>query len=163
MLHGMIARWCGGLTAACVMSVACLAGCSSSSTSATSAVTSTGNGAGASASASASSKAAVCKSAENLKASITGLKNVNIMANGTSAVSSQFTAIQQNFQKLKADAKGQFSPQVTALSTALGKLGSSLDAAKASTNAGTLSALASAAGSVVTAGTSLVTAVTSTC
>ena len=86
--------------------------------------------------ASASSTAAVCKSADNLKASIKGLKDINITANGTSAVSAQFTKIKQDFNTLKADAKGQYSPQVNALSGALDKLGSSLDAAKASLNAG---------------------------
>jgi hypothetical protein len=105
----------------------------------------------------------VCKSAADLKASITGLKDINIRANGTSAVSAQFTKIEQAFNALKADAQGQFSPQVNALSSALDKLGSSLNAAKASLNAGTLTALASAAGSVVTAGTNLVTAVSNTC
>jgi hypothetical protein len=109
------------------------------------------------------STSAVCKSAADLKASITGLKDINIRANGTSAISSQVTKIKQDLGTLKTDAHGEFSPQVDALSNALNKLTSSLDAAKASLNAGTLSALASAAGSVVTAGTSLVTAVTNTC
>ena len=108
------------------------------------------------------STSAVCKSAAGLKASIAGLKNINV-SGGTSAVSNQLIAIQQNLQTLKADAHGEFSTQVDALSSALSKLTSSLDAAKASLNAGTVSALASAAGSVVTAGTSLVTAVQNTC
>jgi uncharacterized phage infection (PIP) family protein YhgE len=109
------------------------------------------------------STSAVCKSAADLKASITGLKDINIRANGTSAISSQVTKIKQDLGTLKTDAHGEFSTQVDALSSALSKLTSSLDAAKASLNAGTLSALASAAGSAVTAGTSLVTAVQNTC
>lgn len=150
----MIARWCSGLTAACVLSAAAfLAGCSSSTTTVS----------GVSNSMSAAGKSVVCQSADDLKASIAGLKNVNVRANGTSAVSAQFTKIKQDFAALKADLKGQYSSQVSALSSALDKLGTSLDAAKASLNAGTLSALASAAGSVVTAGTNLVTAVSSSC
>jgi len=150
----MIARWCGGLTVACVLSAAAfLAGCSSSTT--------TYNGV--SSSMSAASKSAVCKSVDDLKASITALKDVNITANGTSAVSDQFTKIKQDFATLNADAQGQYTPQVNALSSALDKLSASLDAAKASPNAGTLAALASAAGAVVTAGTNLVTAVSYTC
>ena len=105
----------------------------------------------------------MCKSAENLKASITGLKDINITANGTSAVSAQVTKIKQNLDTLKADAKGQYSAQVNALSSALDNLNTSLDAAKASLNAGTLAGLASAVGKVVAAGTNLVTAVTNTC
>ena len=109
------------------------------------------------------STSAVCKSAADLKASITGLKDINIRANGTSAISAQVTKIKQGLNTLTTDAKGEFSTQTTDLSNALSKLTSSLDAAKASLNAGTISALASAAGSVVTAGTSLVTAVQNTC
>jgi len=108
------------------------------------------------------STSAVCKSAADLKASITGLKDINV-SGGTSAVSAQVTKIKQDLQTLKTDAHGEFSTQVDALSSALSKLTSSLDAAKASLNAGTVSALASAAGSVVTTGTSLVTAVQNTC
>jgi hypothetical protein len=105
----------------------------------------------------------VCKSAADLKASIAGLKDINVRANGTSAISDQVTKIQQNLGTLKADAQGEFSAQTTGLSNALSKLSSSLDAARANLNAGTLSALASAAGTVVTEGTRLVTAVTNTC
>jgi hypothetical protein len=156
---GMIARWCGGLTAACVLSAAAfLAGCSSSTT-ANNAAASSGNAA----SASASSKAAVCKSAQNLKASITGLKDLNVRANGISVVSDQATKIKQNFATLKTDAKGEFSTELTAMSNALKNLGSSVDAAKANQNGTTMTGVATAAASVVTAGTNLVTAVTNTC
>jgi hypothetical protein len=98
-----------------------------------------------------------------LKDDIVGLKDINIRAGGTSAVSAQLTKIQQQFDVVKSDARGQFSSQVTAMSNALSRLSSSLSAAKASLNAGTLTALASAAGSVVTAGNSLVSAVSNTC
>jgi hypothetical protein len=152
----MIARWCSGLTAACVVSAAFLAGCSS--TTATSAATGTNNGASTSA-----SKSAACKSAEDLKASIAGLKNMNIRANGTSALSDQVVTIQQDLEKFKANAHGQFSAQVTDLTNALNTMESKLNAAKSSMNAGTLTALASAAGAVVTAGTNLVTAATNAC
>jgi soluble cytochrome b562 len=109
------------------------------------------------------STSALCTSAADLKASITGLKDINITANGTSAVSAQVTKIKQALGTLTTAAKGEFSTQITDLSSALSKLTSSLDAAKASLNAGTLSALASAAGTVVSSGTSLVTAVSNTC
>ena len=92
-----------------------------------------------------------------------GLKDINIKANGTSAVSAQLTKIQQQFNVVRSDAHGQFSPQITSMSNALSTLGSSLSAARANVNSGTLSALALAAGAVVTAGNSLVSAVTNTC
>jgi hypothetical protein len=117
---------------------------------------------GASASASAS-KAAVCKSAANLKASITGLKDLNVRANGISVVSDQVTKIKQNFATLKSDAKGEYSTELTAMSNALKNLSTSVDAAKANQNGSTMTGVAGAAASVVTAGTNLVSAVTKTC
>jgi hypothetical protein len=98
-----------------------------------------------------------------LKDDIVGLKDINIRAGGTSAVSAQLTKIEQQFAAVRSDAHGQFSPQITDMSNALSKLSSSLSAAKANLNGGTLTALASAAGSVVTAGNSLISAVSSTC
>ena len=92
-----------------------------------------------------------------------GLKDINITAGGTSAVSAQLTKIQQQFNVVKSDAHGHFSPQITNMSNALSTLSSSLSAARANLNSGTLTALAAAAGSVVTAGNSLVTAVSNTC
>ncbi|MGH3293815.1 MAG: hypothetical protein ACRDP7_18605 [Trebonia sp.] len=98
-----------------------------------------------------------------LKDDIVGLKDINVRANGTSAVSAQFTKIQQQFDVVKSDAQGQFSPQINALSSALSGLGSSLTAARDNVNSSTLSALALAAGSVVTAGNSLISTVTTSC
>ena len=159
------------LCAAAVVAAAVLAGCSSSSTSASSAPTTSAPATSAppssapasSAAATASSNAAVCASVGKLKDDIVGLKDINIRANGTSAVSAQLTKIQQQFNVVKSDAHGQFSPQINALSSALSGLGSSLTSARDNLNTSTLSALALAVGSVVTAGNSLVSTVTSTC
>jgi len=161
------------LCATAVVAAAVLAGCSSTSTSsssapassapATSAPPSSAPASSAAASATASSNAAVCASVGKLKDDIVGLKDINIRANGTSAVSAQLTKIQQQFAVVKSDAHGQFSPQINALSSALSGLGSSLTAARDNVNSSTLSALALAAGSVVTAGNSLISTVTSTC
>ena len=161
------------LCAAVVVAAAVLAGCSSTSTSAssapassapaTSAPPSSAPASSAAASATVSSDAAVCASVGKLKDDIVGLKDINIRANGTSAVSAQLTKIQQQFAVVKSDAHGQFSPQINALSSALSGLGSSLTAARDNVNSSTLSALALAAGSVVTAGNSLISTVTSTC
>ena len=159
------------LCAAAVVAAAVLVGCSSSSTSASSAPATSAPATSAppssapasSAAATASSNAAVCASVVKLKGDIVGLKDINIRANGTSAVSAQLTKIQQQFNVVKSDAHGQFSPQINALSSALSGLGSSLTSARDNLNTSTLSALALAVGSVVTAGNSLVSTVTSTC
>jgi hypothetical protein len=170
----MIARGCKVLCAACVVATAFLAGCSSTSTSTSSASASSApassapagapaSSAAASASASASAKAAVCASVSKLKDDIVGLKDINIRANGTSAVSAQLTKIQQQFDVVKSDAHGQFSPQITNLSNAVSTLGSSLTAARENLNSGTLATLAASVGAVVTTGNSLVSAVSTTC
>jgi capsule polysaccharide export protein KpsE/RkpR len=99
----------------------------------------------------------------SLKTSVSDLKNTNVRANGISAVSDQFTKIQDNLKTVKSDAHGQFSPQINALSSALSTLGSSLTAAKDNLSGGTLTSVASSAGAVVTAGNNLVSTVTSTC
>jgi hypothetical protein len=151
------------LCAACVVATAFLAGCSSASTSASSAPASSAPASSAAASATASANAAVCASVSKLKDDIVGLKDINIRANGTSAVSAQLTKIQQQFDVVKSDAHGQFSPQITNLSNAVSTLGSSLTAARENLNSGTLATLAASVGAVVTTGNSLVSAVSNTC
>jgi outer membrane murein-binding lipoprotein Lpp len=136
----MMARRFSGLAVACVMAVAFLTACSSST-----------------------SKPAVCTDVANLKTSVQDLKNVNVRENGVSAVSDQLSKIEQQFNTLKTDAKGQYSTQIDDLSKALSGLSSSVNAAKGNVNSATLSAVAAAAGSVVSAGNNLVTAVSNTC
>ena len=76
MLQGMIARQGKALAAACVVAAAFLAGCGSSG----------------------SSTPAVCSSVTSLKTSVTDLKNVNVRANGISAVSDQLNKIEQELK-----------------------------------------------------------------
>jgi capsule polysaccharide export protein KpsE/RkpR len=160
----MTPRGCKALCGAGVVAAAFLAGCSSASTSAgSSPAASSAPASSAAASASASDKAAVCASVSKLKDDVVALKDVNIRANGTSAVSAQLTKIQQQLDVVKSDARGQFSPQVTNLSNAVSTLGSSLTAARENLNSGTLATLAASVGAVVTAGNSLVSAASSTC
>jgi hypothetical protein len=144
----MMARRVSGLAVACVMAGAFLTACSSSTSSSASDGT---------------SKPAVCTDVAHLKTSVQDLKNVNVRANGASAVSDQLSKIEQQFNTLKTDAKGQYSTQIDALSEALSGLSSGVNAAKGNVNGATLSAVAAAAGSVVSAGNNLVTAVSNTC
>ena len=154
--RGWVARgWVAAIVAA-----AFLAGCSSASTSGTGTASAT---ASSSASASASDKAAVCASAGKLKDDVVALKDVNIRANGTSAVSAQLTKIQQQLDVVRSDAQGHFAPQITGLQDAVSRLSSSLSAATGNLNASTLATLAAAVGAVVTAGNNLVSAISGTC
>jgi len=112
---------------------------------------------------STTSKPAVCADVANLKTSVQDLKNVNVRENGVSAVTDQLSKIEQQFNTLKTDAKGQYSTQIDDMSKALSGLSSSVTAAKGNVNSTTLTAVATAAKSVVTAGNNLVTAVSKTC
>ena len=149
---------------AAVVAAAFLAGCGSAASSGTgTASTTASSSASASASASASDKAAVCASAGKLKDDVVALKDVNIRANGTSAVSAQLTKIQQQLDVVRSDAQGHFAPQITGLQDAVSRLSSSLSAATGNLNASTLATLAAAVGAVVTAGNNLVSAISDTC
>ena len=99
----------------------------------------------------------------NLKASIQGLKDVSITANGLSAISDQITKIKQQLQTFQNDAKGQYAGEVSNLMNALNGLSSSFDAARASPSISTLATLASSVPAVITAGQNLVTEVSGTC
>ena len=112
---------------------------------------------------STTSKPAVCADVANLKTSVQDLKNVNVRENGVSAVTDQLSKIEQQFNTLKTDAKGQYSTQIDDMSKALSGLSSSVTAAKGNVNSTTLTAVATASKSVVTAGNNLVTAVSNTC
>ncbi len=152
---------------AAVVAAAFLAGCGSAASSGTGTASTTASSsaraASASASASASDKAAVCASAGKLKDDVVALKDVNIRANGTSAVSAQLTKIQQQLDVVRSDAQGHFAPQITGLQDAVSRLSSSLSAATGNLNASTLATLAAAVGAVVTAGNNLVSAISGTC
>jgi hypothetical protein len=159
-----------GLATACVMAAAFLAACSSTSSTITN-NSATSNSATSATSAASPTSAphavaggpAVCSSVAALRGSVQNLKNVDIKANGLSSVSAAITKIKEDLNTLKADAKGQYSTQINALSGALTSLTSAFDAAKANPNAGTLGTLATSVKSVVTAGNNLVTAVSATC
>jgi hypothetical protein len=111
---------------------------------------------------STTSKPAVCADVANLKTSVQDLKNVNVREDGVSAISDQLSKIEQQFNTLKTDAKGQYSTQIDDMSKALSGLSSSVTAAKGNVHSTTLTAVATAAKPVVT-GNNLVTAVSNTC
>ena len=146
------------LAAACVVTAVLVTGCSTtSSSSSPSASTNTNT------STSTSSNSTLCTDLDNLKASIQGLTDVSITANGLSAISDQITKIKQQLQTFQNDAKGQYAGEVTNLMNALNGLSSSFDAAKASPSISTLVPLASSAKTAITAGQQLISAVSSTC
>jgi hypothetical protein len=159
----MIAWRCKVLAAVGAMAAVLLTACTTSSTSSSTPTSTSGGSSASSSSASISTKSDVCTSLDGLKKSVQDLRNTNIRASGISAISDQLTKINQQLSMLKSAAGGQYSPQISDMSTALSGLGKSLSAAKDNLNGGTLTSVASSAGAVVTAGNNLVTTVSHSC
>jgi uncharacterized phage infection (PIP) family protein YhgE len=77
-------------------------------------------------SASSSSSKTLCDDSQALKSSIDDLKNVDIVENGTSSLSSALTKVTESATTLIDAAKSDFKPQVDELQTSLKTLGTSI-------------------------------------
>ena len=91
-----------------------------------------------------SDEPAVCGSVDTLETSVDDLKNVDVTANGLTALQSQLTTIKGDLAEVKDDATSEFSAQITAVETSYTALKDSADAAKADTSATSLAAVVSA-------------------
>ena len=68
----------------------------------------------------------MCAARDDLQTSITDLKDVNIVADGTSGLQAAITKVKDNLTALKSAAGDELKPQVTALQDALTGLQSAL-------------------------------------
>ena len=90
---------------------------SSGATTTTGAATSAGGAStrrGASTTAAAASSE-LCQERDALRASITDLTNIDVLKNGTSALTEQMADIKQQAQAIASDAKGDMKPEAEAL------------------------------------------------
>ena len=152
-----------GATAAVLLGLlvslaACGSSSSSSSTSeaspSTAATTAATTGAAASGgSTPGTASAEVCAAREELRTSITDVKDVDIVANGTSSLQAAITKVKDNLTTLKSTAGDELQPEVTALQDALTDLQSAPD----DVSSGGVAAVVTAAGHVATTGASLLT------
>jgi hypothetical protein len=108
-------------------------------------------------------QAPVCDSAENLKTSVENLKDVNVTANGLSALESQLTTIKADLRDLKDDVTSEFSAQITAIDTSYSALKASADTARSDPSVPNLAAVASAVSALGADARQLVDDVGSTC
>ena len=149
-----------GLAAAVLLGlVVSLAACgSSSSSSSTSeasspstAATTSGSTSGGSTPGTASAE--VCAARDDLQTSITDLKDVNIVAGGTSSVQAAITKVKDNLTTLKSAAGDEIQPEVTAAQDALTDLQSALK----DVSSGGVAAVVTAAAKVASTGGALLT------
>jgi hypothetical protein len=94
--------------------------------------------------------AQLCQARDALTASLKDLGNVDVVKNGTSAITSALTTIKNNLADVKAAASAQLQPQVTAFDNALNQLQTAVANPSAS---GVVAALKD----VTTTGTTLLT------
>ena len=110
-----------------------------------------------------SDQPAVCGAVDTLQTSVDNLKDVNVTSNGLSALESQLTTIKGDVADVKADAKTEFSGQITAVDTTYAALKSSADAAKSDPSLTTLAAVGAAVTAFAADVKTLVDDVKSTC
>jgi hypothetical protein len=97
--------------------------------------------------------AEVCAAREDLRSSISELKDVDVIANGTSALQTPLNKVEDNLTALKSAAGDELKPQVTAFQDAV----DALETAVKDVGSGGVSAVATAAKDVATSGSDLLT------
>jgi len=73
-------------------------------------------------------EAAFCDAADQLRSDIDGLADIDIIADGTSAVEAQFSAISNDVDELRSSASDVAADELDTLDTAVDQLGTALDA-----------------------------------
>jgi hypothetical protein len=92
--------------------------------------------------------AELCAQRDALESSLQELRNVDVVASGTSGIEQALTKVRSNLQALRETARGEYRDQTQALDDALQEL----DAAVKNVNSGGVSAVVTAAGKVVASG-----------
>lgn len=98
-----------------------------------------------------SASAELCSARDELRASISDLSNVDVVKNGTSAITSALDEIKQNLADVRSAAGSDVQPQIDALQSAVDQL----QAALGGSGAGRIPAVVSAVRDVATTGATL--------
>ena len=110
-----------------------------------------------------SSKPAYCTDAANLKTSISNLGNVDVAANGLSALQTALSSVKASASTLTTDAKSAFPSQTAALNTAVSALATAITSAKGQPPATAATAVVPAVAQVKTSASTLQSAVSGNC
>ena len=143
-------------TAPVVAGLACLVvvltGCSSD-----------GSSTAASSTTATSTTPAVCASAEKLRTSLSSLADVQVVQEGTDALRTQWTQVQDDWSQFADDARSQHSGQVDDVQADASAAGDAVDTALSDASAQTLAAAGTAITTFVRNAGALVDEVRSTC
>lgn len=113
--------------------------------------------------ASPSGSPAVCSSFDDLKASVADLQDVKVGDDGLSQLRSSLVGVKEDLQQVMSDAEEQFKPEITAVSSSVDDLQTSLKAAQSDPTAATFGPVATAVGGLVSGIAALEQAVSSAC
>ncbi len=91
----------------------------------------------------------MCSSLDDLKSSVADLEDVKVGDDGLSQLGSSLAAVKEDLQQVMSDAKEQFKPEITAVTSSVDDLQTSLKAAQSDPTAATLGPVATAVGGVV--------------
>jgi len=132
--------------------VVALAGCSSD-----------GSSTAASSTAATSTTPAVCASADTLRSSLSSLADVQVVQEGTDALKTAWTKVQDDWSQFADDARSRYSGQVDDVQADATAAGDAVDAALSDASAQTLAAAGTAVAAFVQNAGALVDKVNSTC
>jgi phage-related protein len=110
-----------------------------------------------------SSKPSYCSAVGNLKDSIKALPSTDVIANGTNALKSAFSKVQDNANAAVNAAKSDFPNETTAVKSAVDALSSTVQQVSSSPSAATIAQLPGQVSALVTAVQNLTKAASSKC
>jgi hypothetical protein len=110
-----------------------------------------------------SSKPSYCSAVGDLKSSIQALPSVDVVKNGTSALQSAFTKVQDNANAVVNDAKSDFPTETSAVKTSVDSLSSTVKQLSSNPSAATVAQLPAQVSAVATAVKGFTSATSSKC
>jgi hypothetical protein len=111
-----------------------------------------------------SDKPAVCGSVDDLRSSVSALKDIKLTSSGAvGRLQTSLDTIKSNVETVKADAKTQFSTQLDALDSSYTALKAAADTARSAPSVATFAAAATALSTFSSAAQTLVSDIQATC
>ncbi len=106
---------------------------------------------------------AFCAAGDSLRTDIAGLRDVDIVANGTSAFDEPFASIRADLEALKSSGSDVAADEIAALDTAVTQLGTSIDGLGANISVEAARAVGDSAKAAVTAADAVLEKLNTTC
>lgn len=110
-----------------------------------------------------SSKPSYCSSVTNLEKSVENLRNINLLQNGTSALTSALQKIEKSAKSVISDAKSDLPSESSDMTSSLNALSTSVKQLSGTPSAATFATIAKQVGASVTAAKNFADAAKSKC